>query len=108
MDETLVIGSELLDYMTELTNIAAGLVTAQTVMTEIKNTLNDGETYEGEAKDSMASFVKSLSAHIECLQMFYQKAASYAYSTYESMYQSDAAMAAWILGQMEEGQVAAE
>ena len=85
MDVNLVIGSELLDYMTALTNIAAERV-----------------------KDSMGLFVKSLSAHIECLQMFCQKAASYAYSTYESMYQSDAAMAAWILGQMEEGQVAAE
>lgn len=108
MDENLVIGSELLDYMTALTDIAAELVNAQTVMAEIKNTLNDGETYEGEAKDSMAAFVESLSAHIERLQMFYQKAASYAYSTYESMYQSDAAMAAWILKQMDEGQVVIE
>ena len=85
MDENLVIGSELLNYMTALKNMAAELV-----------------------KDSMTSFVKSHSSHIECLQMFYQKAASYAYSTYESIHQSDTAMAAWILGQMEKGQVAAE
>jgi hypothetical protein len=47
----------------------------------------------------MVNYFKQLYEHISRLCEFYAKGASYVYHTYESMYQSDAAMAAWLMGQ---------
>ncbi len=105
MTDDLIIGVELLDYMNELTDVAAEIIKAQEIASEIKRILGDEDTYEGEAREPLMVFVTGLEQHLERLFMLYQKAASYANHTYESMYQSDAAMAAWLLGQMEESQV---
>ena len=47
----------------------------------------------------MVNYFKQLYEQISRLCEFYAKGASYVYYTYESMYQSDAAMAAWLMGQ---------
>lgn len=56
----------------------------------------------------MVTFVNQLGEHLERLSLLYQKGAAYALDTYERMYQCDAALAVWLLGQLEEGRVVTE
>lgn len=97
MDENLIVGVELLDYMSELTDVAAQVLNALEVLSGMSERVEGA--YKGEATESIVNYFKQLYEHISRLCEFYAKGASYVYHTYESMYQSDAAMAAWLMGQ---------
>lgn len=99
MDENLMIGAELLDYMATLQGVAEELRTAQGSVTEMKTLWEETDTYEGEAADPVAAYVTQLDSHLERLVIFYEKAALYAYTTYETMYESDVVMAAFLLSE---------
>lgn len=51
----------------------------------------------------MQYFASSLKANMYKLELFYKKAAQYVYITYETMYQSDEAIAAWLINETEQG-----
>jgi hypothetical protein len=108
MDEKLMIGTELFEYISDLTDVAAELLAAKSVAEEMLTILQGEDTYEGKAREILITYTQSLSAHLERLYLFYEKAASYVYNTFESMYQSDLAMANFILNKMGEDQVIAE
>lgn len=108
MADDLMIGVELLDYIKELEDVENELIKAWETASEIKKILGGEDTYEGEASETLMTFATGLEQHLERLLMLYQKAASYVSHTYESMYQSDIAMAAWLLDHMEESQVKRE
>lgn len=93
----LIIGVELLDYVLELSGVAAELMEAIASIEQAKALLESTDTYMGKARDPMVTFVTALGAHVSRLQSFYEKAAGYAQTTYDTMYQSDAAMAVWML-----------
>ncbi|WP_455717221.1 hypothetical protein [Anaerosporobacter sp.] len=96
IDKKLLVGVELLDYMSKLTDIAGELVSAVTTADEITNLLiSEDSIYEGKAKEPMQYFASSLKANMDRLLLFYEKASQYVYVTYETMYQSDEALVAW-------------
>jgi len=101
MDDEVLVGVELLDHFADLLQIATDLGAAKSLAEEAAASLGSGSTYYGKAQESMLLFVKQLISHIEKLQMFYGKAGQYAYVTYESFYQSDTALAAWLIKQTE-------
>ena len=103
MDKRLLVGVELLDYMSKLTDIAAVLLEVNTLADEINTILIEDSAYEGEAKETMQYFASSLKANMYKLELFYKKAAQYVYITYETMYQSDEAIAAWLINETEQG-----
>ena len=83
--------------MSELTAVGAQVMNALEVRSGRCERVEGGSN--GEGSESKVNYFKQLYAHISRLCEFYAKGASYVYHTYESMYQSDAAMAAWLMGQ---------
>lgn len=103
MTDEVIIGTELLDYATELTAVMVSLSKAQQMAQEIVNKLADDEFYCGEAAEVLYTFANSLNAHLQRLIMLYQKGALYTTNTYETMYKSDEALAAWLIKNMGAG-----
>lgn len=105
MDKKLLVGVELLDYIKKLNDIADMLVNAEIMAREITDILNiskDGSedsAYVGKAKETMQTFAINLKENMYRLALFYKIATQYVDITYETMYQSDEAIAAWLMSQ---------
>lgn len=97
MDDKIEVGNELLDYMLELSEVGKELERANSHLKRITEFLSQEDTYQGKATEKINQYHGSLLAHVNKLQLFYQKAAQYVFHTYETMYQNDEVFAAWIL-----------
>lgn len=95
-NDKLKAGIELLDYTYGLQDVCNGLQEALDKMLYINQNLTE-EIYKGEALETMQLFTQNLQEHILKLQKFYQKGAKFTAYSYETYYQSDEAMAMWLV-----------
>lgn len=89
-------GIELLNYAYDLQDVCSLLQETLDKMLYINQNLTE-ETYKGEALEAMQLFTQNLQEHILKLQKFYQKGAQFVAYSYETYYQSDEAMAKWLV-----------
>jgi hypothetical protein len=60
MDEKLMIGTELFEYISDLTDVAAELLAAKSVAEEMLTILQGEDTYEGKAREILITYTQIL------------------------------------------------
>lgn len=88
--EEIKIGAGVLDYISELGNIQAKILEA----------IESEDTYQGEAREEMLAFFKSLASNMQKMTFLYQAAGTYIQNAYNTMYYNEQQVVEWVIGQI--------
>lgn len=75
--EEIKIGAGVLDYISELGNIQAKILEAYTYSEQCVQNIESEDTYQGEAREEMLAFFKSLASNMQKMTFLYQAAGTY-------------------------------
>ena len=84
--EEIKIGAGVLDYISELGNIQAKILEAYTYSEQCVQNIESEDTYQGEAREEMLAFFKSLASNMQKMTFLYQAAGTYIQNAYNTMY----------------------
>lgn len=68
--EEIKIGAGVLDYISELGNIQAKILEAYTYSEQCVQNIESEDTYQGEAREEMLAFFKSLASNMQKMTFF--------------------------------------
>ena len=84
--EEIKIGAGVLDYISELGNIQAKILEAYTYSEQCVQNIESEDTYQGEAREEMLAFFKSLASNMQKMTFLYQAAGALSRSTVGNTY----------------------
>ena len=87
--EEIKIGAGVLDYISELGNIQAKILEAYTYSEQCVQNIESEDTYQGEAREEMLAFFKSLASNMQKMTFLYQAAGTYIQNAYNTMYYNE-------------------
>lgn len=93
-------GEGILEYTLEIGKIQEKLEQAYSNLISCIQNMEREETYQGDAKVEITSFLYSLESNLQKMIFLYQAAASYINNTYMTMYYNEKQLAEWISKQM--------
>ena len=89
--EEIKIGAGVLDYISELGN---------TYSEQCVQNIESEDTYQGEAREEMLAFFKSLASNMQKMTFLYQAAGTYIQNAYNTMYYNEQQVVEWVIGQI--------
>ena len=98
--EEIKIGAGVLDYISELGNIQAKILEAYTYSEQCVQNIESEDTYQGEAREEMLAFFKSLASNMQKMTFLYQAAGTYIQNAYNTMYYNEQQVVEWVIGQI--------
>lgn len=98
--EEIKIGAGVLDYISELGNIQAKILEAYTYSEQCVQNIESEDTYQGEAREEMFAFFKSLASNMQKMTFLYQAAGTYIQNAYNTMYYNEKQVVEWVIGQI--------
>lgn len=100
--EEIKIGAGVLDYISELGRIQVKIQEAYIYSEQCVENIELEDTYQGEAREEMQAFFKSLASNLQKMTFLYQAAGAYIQNAYNTMYYNEQQLVAWIIEQMGE------
>lgn len=98
--EEIKIGAGVLDYISELENIKAKILEAYAYSEQCVQNIESEDTYQGEAREEMLAFFKSLASNMQKMTFLYQAAEVYIQNAYNTMYYNEQQLVEWVIGQI--------
>lgn len=98
--EEIKIGVGVLDYISELENIKAKILEAYAYSEQCVQNIESEDTYQGEAREEMLAFFKSLASNMQKMTFLYQAAEVYIQNAYNTMYYNEQQLVEWVIGQI--------
>ena len=98
--EEIKIGAGVLDYISELGNIQAKILEAYTYSEQCVQNIESEDTYQGEGREEMLAFFKSLASNMQKMTFLYQAAETYIQNAYNTMYYNEQQVVEWVIGQI--------
>ena len=100
--EEIRIGAGILDYITDIGKIQAQIQEAYIYSEQCVQNIELEYTYQGEAREEMQAFFKSLASNLQKMTFLYQAAATYIQNAYVTMHYNEQQLVAWVIEQMGE------
>mgnify|MGYP003303596053 CR=1 FL=1 len=90
------------DYIFDVEGISNDINQAYLYVKQCNSLMDEIETYEGDARDEMYLFFRSLSSHVQKMMTLYKTAQVYLSNTYTTSYYTEKQLVDWIINKIGE------